>query len=107
MNHPPIMKSSIRTDDSQIPKPNIPSTDEWELLGALAGTAVIWWVSRRPVSWTLEQHFHNPLAGCFSVHDRNLALAIKDWCEHNYKKEQHAKNQQKRMVQTSTGSTTD
>lgn len=94
---------SVRTDNIPIPKPNLPSTNDLELLEAIAGMAVIWWVSRRPISWTLEQHFRNPLNGCFSVHDRNLALAIKDWCEHNWGKQQHEQAQQKRISQQSSG----
>ena len=86
------------TDMVGPPPPNLPSTNELELLEALAGSAVIWWVSRRPIPWTLDQHFRNPLTGCFSVHDRTLALAVRDWCEHNWRKQQREQNQQKRVA---------
>ena len=83
--------------------PNPPNTSELDLLAAVTGAAVVWWVSRRPTHWTLEQHFNNPLTGCFSVHDKRLALAIKDWCEHNHKKGRREQAEQKRVAKKNTG----
>ena len=86
----------------EAPLPNPPNTSELDLLAAVTGAAVVWWVSRRPTTWTLEQHFNNPLTGCFSVHDKSLALAIRDWCEHNYKKERREQAEQKRVAKKNT-----
>lgn len=86
--------------------PNLPSTNERDLLEALAGAAVKWWVGRRPIMWTLEQHFRNPFVNCLTATERILALAIKDWCEYNWRKEQREQSQQKRISQQGARSKT-
>ena len=65
----------------------IPTLDTLaESILRVADMAVMWWVGRRPTSWTLEQHIHGPTIGCVTTNDKNLAFAVAKWCDFQRKK---------------------
>lgn len=38
--------------------------------------SIDWWESKRPVSWTKEQHIENPTINCMNITERVLAEKI-------------------------------
>ena len=67
-----------------------------EILLRVADMAVMWWVGRRPTSWTLEQHIHSAITGCVTMNDKNLAHAVAKWCDFQ-RKQRNGQDKKERM----------
>jgi hypothetical protein len=40
--------------------------------------AVAWWLTKRPVAWTEEQHRKSPRVNCLTAGEQRLANAVAD-----------------------------
>lgn len=46
----------------------------------VADMAVVWWVMKRPIQWSVKQHLENPGINCTaSDTERRLAIAVGRW----------------------------
>lgn len=50
-----------------------------ELLKAVGQTAHVWWRTKRPAMYSLEQHLNHPTINCDTPRERELAQAVAQW----------------------------
>ena len=49
---------------------------------AFLTAAFSWWISKRPVGWSRDDHLLNPTINCITIAEKKLAIAISDYLQH-------------------------
>jgi hypothetical protein len=61
-------------------KSNAPPRFAGAVLLEVADAAVVWWVMKRPIQWSLEQHLARPHVNCATAEEELLAEKAAAWC---------------------------
>jgi hypothetical protein len=61
-------------------KSNAPPRFAGAVLLEVADAAVVWWVMKRPIQWSMGQHLASPRINCTTAAEESLAEKAAAWC---------------------------